>query len=78
MPEYLVADGIEDRDLALEDHDERIALIADAIEHIPDVRRALFAALGKGRELRRGQRGAGWQWSGALGLCHAISVASPR
>ena len=77
MPEYLVARGIEDRDLALEDRDERIAPITDAIDHIPDVRRALFAVLGKGRELRRGQRRTRWQWSRAHGLCHAISVASP-
>jgi hypothetical protein len=58
VPEYLVAGGIEDRDLALEDRDERIALITDAIEHILDVRCALFAVLGKGLELRRGQRRA--------------------
>ena len=77
MPQYLVARGIEDRDLALEDRDERIALIADAIEHIPNIRRALLAVLGEGRKLRRGQLRTRWQWSGTHGFRHPISVASP-
>ena len=47
MPDYLVAGGVEDRDLALEDRDERIALIADAIQHVADLRGALLAVLAR-------------------------------
>ncbi len=54
----LVAGRVEDRDLALEDRDERIAPIADAIQHLADLRRALLAELGERRQLRRGQRRA--------------------
>ena len=41
----LVAGSVEDRDLALEDRDERVVAIADAIEHVADVRCALLAEL---------------------------------
>ena len=43
----LVAGGVEDRHLALDDRDERVALIADAKQHVADVRRALLAELGQ-------------------------------
>ena len=47
----LVARRVEDRDLAFEDRDERVALGADAVQHVADVRRALLAELGQRREL---------------------------
>ena len=43
----LVAGGVTDRDLALDDRDERVAPIANAVEHLTDIRRALLADLGK-------------------------------
>ena len=43
----LVAGGVEDRDLALEDRDERVASVADAVEHVADGRGALLS-LGHG------------------------------
>ena len=58
MPRDLVAGGVEDRDLALEDRDERVALVADPVQGVARVGRALLAELGKRRELRRRQRWA--------------------
>ena len=51
MADDLVAGGIEDRDLALEDRDERIARVADPEEHVADLGRALLAELGEERQL---------------------------
>ena len=51
----LVAGRVHDRHLALDDRDERIAPIADAVQHVADVRRALLTELGKLCQLRRGQ-----------------------
>ena len=36
MPDDLVAGGVEDRDLTFEDRDERIARVADPIQHLAD------------------------------------------
>ena len=47
MADDLVAGGVEDRSLPLDDRDERILAISDAIEHIPHVRGALLAELGE-------------------------------
>ena len=55
MADDLVAGGVHDRHLALEDRDERIAPVADAIKHVADVRRALLTELGKPSQLRLGQ-----------------------
>ena len=47
MPNDLGALGVEDRYLTVEDGDERVALVADAIENVADVSRALLADLGQ-------------------------------
>ena len=58
MADDLVAGRVEDRDLALEDRDERIPLVADAIQHVADVGRPLLAELGQRCKLRGGQHRA--------------------
>ena len=52
----LVADRVTDRHLAVANRDERVATIADLIEHLPDIGGPLLAELGQRRQLRRGQR----------------------
>ncbi len=52
----LVVGGVTDHDLPLADRDERVAPIADLIQHIPDIRGPLLADLGESGQLRRGQR----------------------
>ena len=76
----LVAGGVENRDLSLQDHDERVALIAHAVEHVADVRRALFAKLGQRRELRRRKRWARRRNNRIRGTGHAtiLCVADVR
>ena len=51
----LVAGGVEDRRLALEDRDERVALVADLEQHLADRGGALLAVARERRELRRGE-----------------------
>src|SRR5919106_319049 len=51
----LVARLVENRHLALNDRDEGVPLIADLVQHLADIRRALVAELGKRRQLRGGQ-----------------------
>ena len=51
----LVAGLVDDRHLALDDRDERVPLIADAIQHVADLRRPLLAELAERLQLRRGQ-----------------------
>ncbi len=48
----LAAGGVGDRDLALEDRDERVARVADLEELLADLGGPLLAVLGEGRELR--------------------------
>ena len=55
MPDDLVAGPVEDRDLALDDRDERVLLVADPEQQVADVRSPLLAELGEGRQLRRRQ-----------------------
>jgi len=62
VPGYLVARLVADRHLSLDDRDERVLLIADSIQHVADIRRALVAELGDGRQLRRGQPGTWGTW----------------
>ena len=57
MARDLVAGGIDDRGLALEDGDERVRAVADAEEDVADICRPLLADLRKRRELRCGE---GW------------------
>ena len=66
----LVAGGVEDRDLALDDRHEWVVAIADPVEHLADVSGALVAEFGEPGQLRRRQRRAGrrhdrtgyWLW----------------
>ena len=51
MAHDLVPAAVEDRHLALENRDERVGPVADAIQHVADVRGALLAELGKRIEL---------------------------
>src|SRR3954467_4520148 len=55
VPDDLVPRGVTDGRLALEDRDEREALVADPEEDVADLGGALLAVLGERRELRRGQ-----------------------
>ena len=43
MPDDLVAGGVNDRHLPVENGDERVAAIADAVEDIADVSAAFLA-----------------------------------
>ena len=52
MADDLVAGGVGDRDLALEDRDERVGLVADLEQLLADRGGALLAMLGQRRELR--------------------------
>ena len=52
MADDLVARGVQDRRLALEDRDERIASVADPEQHVTDLGGALLAVLGERLELR--------------------------
>jgi hypothetical protein len=49
---------IDDRDLSLENRNERIGPIADLIQKLADRCRPLFADLGESRQLRRGEQWA--------------------
>jgi hypothetical protein len=51
----LVAGGIDDRGLALEDGDERVRAVADAEQDVADICRPLLAELRERRELRCGE-----------------------
>jgi hypothetical protein len=51
VPDDLAARRVEDRDLAFDDRDERVDLVADAVEHIADLSRALLAQPGECLEL---------------------------
>ena len=46
VPDDLVAGGVEDGHLALDDRDERVAPVADPEEHVADRRGALLAGVG--------------------------------
>ena len=48
----LPAGGVDHRDLALDDRDERIALVADLEQRLADLGGPLLAVLGERRELR--------------------------
>ena len=67
----LLAGRVDDRDLALEDRDERVPLIADAVEHVADIGRVLLTELSQGRELRVRQHRA-------VRRCHGMSVLTHR
>ena len=57
----LVAGGVLDRSLALEDRDERVGRVADAVQPLPGLRGPLLAVLGEDARagLRRGSRRRG-------------------
>ena len=67
VPDDLLPGRVDDRDLALEDRDERVPLIADAVEHVADIGRALLTELSQGRELRVRQHRT-------VRRCHRMSV----
>jgi len=69
VPDDLVSGRVDDGDLAFEDRDERIRPIADLVEEVADLGRALFPDLGERRQLRRREQGAQW----ARGCRHARS-----
>ena len=71
MADDLLAGRVDDRDLALDDRDERVALIADAVEHVADIGRVLVTELSQGRELRVRQHRA-------VRRCHRMSVLTHR
>ena len=78
----LAAGGVQDRDLALEDRDERVAAVADPEEHVADRRRALLAERGERRELRGGEERArgrrhGLRLAGGLQAGLHISSCAP-
>ena len=52
MPRDLVTRGIQDRDLTVNDRDERIVTIPDPVQEITGVRRARLANLRERCELR--------------------------
>src|SRR5205085_720142 len=55
----LVAGRVDDRNLTLLDCDERIARIADAVQHITDARRALLTQRRQSGQLRGRERRTG-------------------
>ena len=58
MPDQLVPGGVDDRDLAFEDRNERVRLIADPVQQLTDGGRALLADRGESRELGWGEHWA--------------------
>ena len=61
MADDLGPGGVEDRRLALDDRDQRVAAVTDREEHVTDICAALLAVLGEQRQLslreHRGRRG---------------------
>ena len=53
MADDLVPSRVQDRNLALADRDERIATIANGVEHVADGRGPLLPHFGERRHLRR-------------------------
>jgi hypothetical protein len=51
---------VPDRDLARADRDERVGLVADLEQHLPDRGRALLPVPGEGLELRAGEHSGDW------------------
>ena len=51
MADDLGPRGVEDRRLALDDRDQRIAAVTDREEHVTDICAALLAVLGEQRQL---------------------------
>jgi hypothetical protein len=49
VPDELVPGGVDDRHRAVEDRNERVGPIADAVQQLADGRRALLADLGESR-----------------------------
>ena len=57
MAHDLVAVGIEDGRLAVDDRDERIRAVADAVQHVSDLGGALLAVRAQRLQLRVGEPG---------------------
>ena len=58
MADDLVARGVGHRDLALDDRDERVGLVADLEQRLADLGGPLLAVLGEHRELRAREHSA--------------------
>src|SRR6185312_15339266 len=67
----LVAGAVEDRDLPLEDRDERIRRVADPEQRVAAARGPLLAHVGERRQLGGRERGVG-------GIRHAASLPPCR
>ena len=67
----LLAGRVDYRDLALDDRDERVPLIADAVEHVADIGGVLVTELSQGRELQVRQHRT-------VRRCHRMSVLTHR
>ena len=65
VPDDLVVRGVVDRDLALDDRDERVGPVADAKQHVADVRGALLTKLRERLELPGRQRRTRWAGHGS-------------
>ena len=59
VPDDLVTCRVDDRDLALQNRDERVRAVADPIEHVSDARGAFLAQPAEPCELRRRECGTG-------------------
>jgi hypothetical protein len=68
VPDDLVACGVENRHFALEDRDQGVARVADAVQHVADLRGSLLAVLGECRQL-----GFGQHWTGRSFHCIELS-----
>ena len=53
LPDDLIPGRVDDRDLSLENRNERICPIADPVQQLTGRRRALLADLGESRQLRQ-------------------------
>ena len=51
MPDDLTARGVENRDFALPNRDERIRTVTDAIQHLADIGGPVLTKLGQSRQL---------------------------
>ena len=65
----LLAGRVDDGDLALDDRDERVPLIADAVEHVADIGRVLVTELSQGRDLQVRQHRT-------VRRCHRMSLST--
>ncbi len=73
VPDDLVACGVENRHFALEDRDQGVAPVADAVQDVADLRGSLLAVLGERRQLGFGQHRTGRSFH-CIELSHCARV----